>query len=63
MLAQAHKQAITVVMTFCCMEAWNKHNPLTELYSVNVCSTVVAYFTTLFENGKQKIEMESGCLL
>ena len=32
-LAQAHEHASTVVMTVrCIMEAWNKHNPLTEHY-------------------------------
>ena len=32
-LAQAQEHASTVVMTVrCIMEAWNKHNPLTEHY-------------------------------
>ena len=74
-LAQAHEHATcsTVVMTVrCIMEAWNKHNPLTEHYFEETTRLLTClnlfYHALIFksrnwkvENEKQKIEMENGC--
>ena len=61
-LAQAHEHASTVVMTVrCIMEAWNKHNPLTEHYFEETTRllTCLNLFTTLFKSRNWKVENEN----
>ena len=58
-LAQAQEHASTVVMTVrCIMEAWNKHNPLTEHYFEE--TTRLLTCLNLFYHAFQKKKLESG---